>query len=87
MEGTILTQFSADELKALIIEAIKETLPKPPEKLYSTFEDANYVGVTTVTLHAWKQSGKIKCLRIGNRLKFEQSELDRLIRGWKGRKK
>ncbi len=80
MQGTILTQFSVDELKSLIVEAIQETLPPPPEKLLSTSEASKYLGITTVTLHAWKKSGKVKAQRLGNALRFKLTELDHLIK-------
>lgn len=80
MNGTILTQFTAEQLKTLFAEAIRETLPKPTEKRFTTSEASNYLGVSTVTLHTWKKKSKVKCFRMGNRLMFEQSELDRLIR-------
>lgn len=79
MNQVITIQFSADEFKQYIKDAIAEALPQPPPKLYPTSEAAKFLGITTVTLHTWKQSGKVKALRVGNNLRFEQTELDRLI--------
>ena len=79
MQRTISTQFTETELKELIVEAIKETIPPPPEKLFTATEAAEYLGITKTTLHSWKSTGKIQAFWIGKILRYKQTELDRML--------
>ncbi len=50
------------------------------EKQVSTRELANFLGVTTRTVHAWKAQGKIPYWKIGQRiLRYELSAVERAL--------
>ena len=74
------------ELKELIAEVLKEALPDilatmplptPPEpdKLHTIQAAAVFFGVSTTTIHSWKNQGILPYLKIGSRIRFKHSDL------------
>lgn len=49
------------------------------QKLLSTAQAAEYLAVTRVTAAAYAANGLVPAARIGNRWKFQQSDLDAFV--------
>jgi len=60
--------------------------PEPTKKdLKTRKEAAHFFGITLPTLHKWTQDGKIKGQRIGSRIRFYQSDLEKALKAIKSR--
>lgn len=51
------------------------------EKLYTFDEVAKYLKVTRQTLYNWEKQGILKTVRINNKPRVKESELQRLMKG------
>lgn len=51
------------------------------EKLYTLKEVTEILKVTFMTLYRWRESGKLKVVKIGNTIRVPESELKRLMKG------
>lgn len=51
------------------------------ETLYTIKEVASILKVSVPTIRAWIQYKKIKFIKVGNGVRIQQSELDRLLKG------
>lgn len=55
--------------------------PEPTKKeLKTRKEAAEFLGITLPTLHKWTQDGKVKGLRVGSRIRFYQSDLEKALK-------
>ena len=79
--STIIESITANELKNLISEAVKEQLenlhppqPKDPEFL-NRKQVADVLGISLVTLNDWTKRGLIPALRIGTRIRYKKAEV------------
>ena len=79
MEQILLNGITVDELIARIKT---ELTPAAPAVVKETTEDfltakqvAKLLGVSLVTVHAWKKVGKLKYHRFGTRIRFQKSEI------------
>ena len=69
---TLLQRFSdlENQIKAL------QSQPQPPsEKLITRDETAKLLGVSIVTVHNWIKSGILTAYRVGNKVRFKESEV------------
>lgn len=55
--------------------AMENTATTPEERLLSRTETAKMLGVTLPTIIDWGKKGILKCYRIGNRVRYKQSEV------------
>jgi|TARA_B100001971_G_C17836759_1_gene356534 excisionase family DNA binding protein len=67
MQQIILNGLDVNELKAIISNVVKESLPKPPPKLYTRTETANRLCISLPTLDSYIKNGWLKATRINNR--------------------
>ena len=49
------------------------------QRLLTVTEAATFMGVRPKTVYAWVASGRLSCLRAGNRLRFRTSDLERWL--------
>ncbi|WP_423128231.1 helix-turn-helix domain-containing protein [Gaoshiqia sp. Z1-71] len=65
-------------LADLLAERIKPepAVLQPAEKYRTADEVSDYLGVTRVTLWQWAKKGILKPLKIGNVLRYRQSDID-----------
>jgi len=79
MTEIITTNLSADDFKKIIadeMEKFKSQQPKPEIEPFIKLSDvAEILGVSEVTIHNWKKSGKIPYYKISDRLYFKESEI------------
>lgn len=82
MQNSIIIQnVSADELKQLISQTVKEALPhieqeeKQPEYI-TRKEAARVLQISLVTLDKWSELGYIQKYRVGTRIRFKLSEVN-----------
>ncbi len=84
---TQLTDVTPEELTANILAGIKEQLtefkkdllpPKPPEYV-TRFEVADLFGVSTVTIDSWTKKGRLTAYRIGNRIRYNRTEVEQSL--------
>lgn len=51
------------------------------ETIYTVKEVASILKVSVPTIRAWLQYKKLKFIKVGNAVRIQQSEVDRLLRG------
>jgi excisionase family DNA binding protein len=77
----ILTPLSLDELATAVAEKIKAQGPTESQaaptndEMLTVKEVAKLLGVSLVSIHAWKKDGKIKFYLYGSRIRFKKSEV------------
>lgn len=83
----ILHSTPANELKALISDAVSEQLqqffPKekePDNRLRNRKETAEILGVSLPTLHEWTKNGTIQGTRIGSRVRYRMSDIEAALK-------
>ena len=66
-----------EEIAMRVNEIYKATAPEPQpkEKLLTRKETAEYLGISLVTLHTWSKNGTLKAYRIGNKVRYKESEV------------
>ena len=85
----IIQELSKDELIGLIDEMLAKALRKvteqvsDPDDLLSRQEAALHLKVSLSTLHAYTKTGKLIGHRIGGRLLYKRSDLDRALKSTK----
>lgn len=67
-----------ETLRGLIREELQAMQPKEPKYL-TREEAAQLLKITLPTLHSWAAKGLIRKSKIGNRVLFEEEELQRMI--------
>lgn len=80
MQKQILITMSVDQFKKIVEETIELKIgsiieKNNFEKLLTTEEVTQRLGVTRVTLYAWRKKGLIKSYKIENRVFFKWSEI------------
>jgi hypothetical protein len=84
MEKTIFTSLSADDLRGMISECIKDALmleskvksPNPvPEDLLSIEDIQKVFRVSKVTVHKWKKKGLLPFYKMNRKVYFKKSEV------------
>lgn len=71
---------SAETLLGQIKEVVKELLPQPQvqtttERLMTRHEVTKFLGVSLVTLHSWTKANILTAYRIGNKIRYKESEV------------
>ena len=88
----ILSPFSLEELATAVADKIRATteplttLPAADDEMLTVKEVAKLLGVSLVSIHAWKKDGKIKFYKYGSRIRFKKSEVLQ-VEKYKGNKK
>lgn len=84
----ILTQLTMEELQTAITQAVKTEIapivkniqPTPPElRFISRSEVCKLFGVSLPTIDNWTRTGKLKGYRIGNRIRYKASEVEKSL--------
>lgn len=79
MNESLLVQMSAEELRILLAETVKEVIERvavKEKRYYSREEVAEKFKVSLPTVHSWVNSGRITALKIGGRTLFDADEVD-----------
>lgn len=69
---TLLQKFESLESQIKELQAKPET---STEKLITRDETAKMLGVSLVTVHNWVKSNILKAYRVGNKVRFKESEV------------
>lgn len=83
MQTLQIQNFTADEMKNFIREAVQDALPQtqapaPQSPEYITrHEAAKRLGVSLVTIDKWSHEGYLQKLRIGGRIRFKAADLSK----------
>lgn len=76
---------SALDLREWMLELIEEqnksSIPSTPEKYFTAKETADKLGVDVSTLWRWDKSGYLKKIKIGNKIRYRESDVLRLMEG------
>ncbi len=89
MEKQIFTALNTDDLKSLIIEAVKQANSQTPEKSRSEElnedymdqqEAAKFLKISLPTIIRWKREMKIPYFQEGRTVLFKKSELLNVLR-------
>jgi excisionase family DNA binding protein len=57
------------------IKELKSQQQPAPDRLISRDETAKMLGVSIVTIHNWVKSDVLKAYKVGNKVRFKESEL------------
>ena len=84
---TQLYGISPEEFKAEILEGVGKQLqefsknfqPKEPIIWITRQEAAELLGVSLVTIHNWTKEGVIHAHKIGTRIRFNRSEIEKIL--------
>ena len=73
-----IESLSVSDLKDIITDIIRTEVPQnKKETEYLTVKQVSkLLGVSTVTIHAWKESSVLKAYRVGTRIRFKRSEVE-----------
>lgn len=90
----ILTTLPVDELRGMIAAEVRAAMSEAIERLavqaptnhqsndlLTRRETADYLHVTLVTLYEWERRGILMPMRIGRRVLYRQTEVDRAMVG------
>ena len=86
MKKVEIHELTAEELKDMITKAVSSEFKKHSfslqgnSDLISRKEAAKIFHVTLSTIDSWCLSGKLKPYKIGNRVRFKRSELDKSLK-------
>lgn len=88
MQKQILTTLDTDDIKSIVIEAIKEAneqtrLPNesPEDEVYfDQKQAANFLRISLPTIIKWKKQGKLPYYQEGRKVLFKKSELLKVLR-------
>jgi len=69
---------SESDLRDMITDIIRSEFPQPEKKseYLSVKEVAKLLGVSPVTIHAWKEDGILKAYRVSTRIRFKRSDIE-----------
>ena len=83
-----LFTLTEEKFKKLVGNTVKEILEQRdalarPEKLYTTAEAAALLNISKITLHRWKDAGRIAPVQVkgSRKLLYAESELKRVLNG------
>ena len=75
-----------EKLRKIIAGTVQELLEQRdalarPEKLYTTEEAANLLNISKITLHRWKDAGRIAPVQVkgSRKLLYAESEINRVL--------
>lgn len=81
-EKLILTNLTEESIRLMIQESVTQALlnfsipeTSKDEELIKVEQVAKILNVSTITVHTWKNSGKIPFHRISNKIYFKKSEV------------
>ncbi|XKX05240.1 helix-turn-helix domain-containing protein [Tenacibaculum maritimum] len=69
----LLTQFQKLHAELILIKGSSETPKK--DKLLTRKQTAEILQISLVTLWSWTKNGTIKAYRIGNKIRYKESEI------------
>ena len=76
---------TALDLKEWVLELIEEqkknSVPAQPEKYLTAQEAAKKLGVDLSTLWRWDKSGYLKKIKVGNKNRYRESDIVKLMEG------
>ena len=64
-----------EQIKAVIKETTPTTKPQPKEVLLTRKEVAKLLKISLVTVHTWTKQGILKPYRIGNQVRYKETEV------------
>ncbi len=96
MTTQVFTTLDAKDFTSLLAETIREAvkaefdriggLPQEPQKQFLTRKEASEIlGVSTVTLNAWSNSGVVPCLTVGTRIRYRLADIENALKVKRGR--
>ena len=71
----ITAQSFMNHLKAVIKEATSTPKPQPKEVLLTRKDVAKLLKISLVTVHTWTKQGILKPYRIGNQVRYKETEV------------
>jgi len=94
MEKTVFISLPIEDLQTVIIDCVNACLRTNKQanaelqnttgkELLTRKQAAAFLGVTLPTLHKWTLSGRVKGRRIGSRVRYYQSDLEKALQAIK----
>ena len=83
--ANVSVTITALDLKEWMLELIEEqkksSIPAPPDKYFTAQEAAEKLGVDVSTLWRWDKSGYLKKIKVGNKIRYRESDVLKLMEG------
>lgn len=92
MQDIILSQFTLQDLKTEIAQAVRETMipiinsavtPPTDDEFLTRKQAANLLGVSCPTLLDWTKKGKVQGHRIGKFVRYKRSDVNSSLKAIK----
>ena len=68
-----------DGVEKLLIDFSKKFTPKEPVVWLSRKDVTELLGISLPTIHQWGKQGILKPYKIGNRVRFKQSDIEKTL--------
>ena len=83
MDSNVQLVISAFDLKEAFLQWSEETKKEEPkeENYLTARETANKLGVDVSTLWRWDKSGYLKKIKVGNAIRYRESDVTKLMEG------
>lgn len=87
MNDILLSSIPYSQLQTLISSTVQQAVqqatahlqPTTNEEFLTRKQTSNIIGVSLVTLAEWTKEGKIKGYRIGSRIRYKRSEIEKSL--------
>jgi len=66
-------------VEKLLKEFSEQFTPKHPEIWINRKEVGEFLGISLVTIHNWSKNGILKAYKIGNRVRFKRSDIEKTL--------
>ena len=68
-----------NEILAGVEQLLREFSPKHPEIWMNRKDVGELLGISLVTIHNWSKDGILKAFKIGNRVRFRRSDIEKTL--------
>ena len=68
-----------NEILAGVEQLLREFSPKHPEIWMNRKDVGELLGISLVTIHNWSKDGILKAYKIGNRVRFRRSDIEKTL--------
>jgi len=85
MENILLQQFSLEDMETMVRRVIQEEIrsiessQEDKDELFTVDQAADFLKVSTMTIHNWKKLGILEPLHLGKRIYFDRKDVRKAL--------